>query len=59
MKFHAKLETDEQLERPIEPYDPLCDYCDICFCSWFFVDDECTCPCHGDEPDFADDDDEW
>ena len=33
--------------------DPINDYCGECFCSHYFVDDECDCECH-DAPDFGD-----
>ena len=38
--------------------DPMNDFCEVCACSWFSMDDECLCECHcRDEIDYGDGDD--
>ena len=35
--------------------DPVNDYCAQCFCSYFYVDDDCACECHEvNEGDYED-----
>lgn len=38
--------------------DPVNEYCELCLCSYYSYDDECTCECHGDESDWADGEDD-
>ena len=47
------MQESEPVSMAGEPFD---DYCETCLCSWFYVDDDCTCECHASD-DFADEED--
>ncbi len=43
------IHEEETANSSDDPGDPRNHYCPLCFCSWYYCDDECDCTCHDDD----------